>query len=50
MDLSPFNGINPCGYKQLEVTQIKNFYESITIKQVKQDAVIMMGDLLKNST
>ncbi len=49
MDLSPFNGINPCGYEQLEVTQIKNLYESITIKKVKQDAVIMIRNLFNNS-
>ena len=24
MDLSPFNAIDPCGYKGLEVTQLKD--------------------------
>jgi lipoyl(octanoyl) transferase len=25
MDLSPFSAIDPCGYKGLEVTQLKDF-------------------------
>ena len=34
MDLNPFFGINPCGYAQLKMTQIKDFVPSITIKHV----------------
>ena len=33
MDLTPFKGINPCGFNQLEMTQIKNFYPQITVEQ-----------------
>ena len=30
MDLSPFKQINPCGYKGLEVTQIKDLNKDIS--------------------
>jgi len=48
MDLNPFNDINPCGYKGLKVTQIKNYAKDIKVKQVKRDAIIIMKDLLNN--
>ncbi len=35
MDLSPFKGINPCGFEQLEMTQIKDFLPMITIDNVE---------------
>lgn len=34
MDLSPFSGINPCGYKAMQMTQIKAFIEDIHIETV----------------
>lgn len=34
MDLSPFAGINPCGYAQLQMTQMKDYLPAITIEQV----------------
>lgn len=34
MDLEPFSRINPCGYQNLEVTQISNFARHITLDQV----------------
>jgi len=36
MDLQPFSGINPCGYAQLKMTQIKEFNMGISIECVKQ--------------
>jgi lipoyl(octanoyl) transferase len=37
MDLSPFSRINPCGFKALKITQIKDFLPNITFSQVCQD-------------
>ena len=34
MDLSPFQGINPCGYAGLECTRIKDFIDTITLQDV----------------
>lgn len=34
MDLNPFSRINPCGYAQLQMTQIQDFLPDITIKCV----------------
>lgn len=34
MDLTPFSGINPCGYAQMQMTQIKDYISAITIEQV----------------
>ncbi len=39
MDLSPFNQINPCGYKGLEVTQIKDLNQEIT--KIQLDKMII---------
>lgn len=36
MDLSPFLGINPCGYQALQMTQIQDFVPGIDIEQVQQ--------------
>jgi len=36
MDLTPFSGINPCGFKQLEMTQISNYVNSISMNEVRQ--------------
>jgi lipoyl(octanoyl) transferase len=32
MDLSPFEAIDPCGYKDLQMTQLKTFTNSISIE------------------
>lgn len=37
MDLSPFKGINPCGFQQLKMTQISDFIPQIDLKTVQQD-------------
>lgn len=36
MDLSPFAGINPCGYEKMEMTQIKDFTLDVTMPDVNQ--------------
>ena len=45
MDLEPFSRINPCGYKGLEVTQLKNLVTGIEIKGVVDN---LQKILLKN--
>jgi lipoyl(octanoyl) transferase len=37
MDLSPFSQINPCGFSQLKMTQIRDYIPHITITKVMQD-------------
>ncbi|MCV6636098.1 lipoyl(octanoyl) transferase LipB [Candidatus Albibeggiatoa sp. nov. NOAA] len=37
MDLEPFQGINPCGYEGLEVTQLKDLGVNKNIQQVGAD-------------
>ena len=44
MDLSPFKQINPCGYKGLKVTQIKDLNQDISKLQLEKLAI----DLLRN--
>lgn len=34
MDLTPFQSINPCGFSQLSITQIKDYVPTITLQQV----------------
>lgn len=36
MDLKPFQHINPCGYQALEMTQVKDFYPNVCMKEVQQ--------------
>lgn len=36
MDLKPFSGINPCGFAQMEMTQISHFHPGITVAAVQQ--------------
>jgi lipoyl(octanoyl) transferase len=37
MDLTPFSGINPCGYQGLEVTRLKDMRQDIEIETVMDD-------------
>lgn len=34
MDLSPFEGINPCGYQSLKMTQISHFVNDISLNEL----------------
>jgi lipoyl(octanoyl) transferase len=36
MDLTPFNWINPCGYPDLRVTQLKDLGVALSVQQVAQ--------------
>lgn len=48
MDLRPFLRINPCGYAGLEMTQVKNLDESITLKAIQPRLVKHLITLLNN--
>lgn len=37
MDLTPFTYINPCGFSQLKMTQLKNFLPDLKIEQIKHE-------------
>jgi lipoyl(octanoyl) transferase len=45
MDLTPFSGINPCGYPGLEVTQLRDFNISLSVEQT---ARVLQPRLLRN--
>lgn len=45
MDLMPFQWINPCGYKELKVTQLRDLGIQDTIRQVKDK---LLGVLTSN--
>jgi lipoyl(octanoyl) transferase len=46
MDLTPFSGINPCGFKQLAMTQISDFVPDITMQKVIEDVMpILLANL-----
>ena len=42
MNLTPFSYINPCGYEGLEVTQIKELNDKVTIKDVERLAIELL--------
>jgi len=42
MDLTPFALINPCGYEGLEVTQIKDYKNDVSIKDVENLAIELL--------
>lgn len=43
MDLSPFLGINPCGMKELNMTQLAEFIPDIEVKEVKAHIKRLLG-------
>ena len=46
MDTKPFKQINPCGYEGLKVTQIKDFIDTIDLKEVESVAIKTLGNQL----
>lgn len=44
MDLTPFQGIHPCGYQQLKMTQIKEYDPSISLAQIQKDFIRLFLD------
>ena len=46
MDLSPFLQINPCGYENLAVTQIKDLKPELNFSTIKNELILQLGQLL----
>lgn len=46
MDLTPFTYINPCGYKGLEVTQIKDFKKNVTLCEISKLAIKKLESMI----
>lgn len=44
MDLDPFLGINPCGYQQLKMTQIKEYDSNINFINIQKDFIRLFLD------
>ncbi len=42
MDLLPFKQINPCGFKDLEVTQIKDLNKDISKLQLEKISIDLL--------
>jgi lipoyl(octanoyl) transferase len=47
MDTEPFDNINPCGYADLKVTQIKEFSDTIKISNIEAIAKKNLNNLFK---
>ena len=45
MDLSPFNGINPCGYADLKCCQVSDYIPDIKMQTVKEE---LLQQLMKH--
>lgn len=45
MDLEPFSRINPCGYKDLPVTDIQHFISNITIEEIKPKLITYLQQM-----
>lgn len=46
MDLSPFYGINPCGYAKMKMVQVKDFYKSVSFEKITNDYQAILMDIL----
>ena len=46
MDLGPFSRINPCGCRQLKMTQMKDFIPNVTLEQVAQTLTPLLSTTL----
>tara|TARA_B110000263_G_scaffold163523_1_gene142369 strand:+ start:67 stop:345 length:279 start_codon:yes stop_codon:yes gene_type:complete len=42
MDLAPYRSINPCGFKDLEVIQLSDLCDSISMPRVRADLETML--------
>ncbi len=42
MDLTPFTYINPCGFSDLEVTQLKNYEVELDFEQIQKDLFLQL--------
>lgn len=50
MDLAPFKQINPCGYPDLQVTQLKDLGVTATLEQVAAKLVVHLSQQLGYNT
>ncbi|HAF87424.1 MAG: octanoyltransferase [Legionellaceae bacterium] len=46
MDLTPFKGINPCGFENMEMTQIKNFVAMLNMTDVTKRLQTLLAQSL----
>ncbi|QCI26742.1 lipoyl(octanoyl) transferase LipB [Buchnera aphidicola (Thelaxes californica)] len=46
MDLRPFNNIEPCGLKNIKMTQISDFFSDITIQNVQNVLISELSKLI----
>ena len=46
MDLSPFLRINPCGFKQLQMTQLRDFITKPSLQRVQGQLIDVVKRLL----
>ena len=46
MDLTPFQQINPCGYENLVVTQVKDFMVKNDLEKIKTDLILNLTRIL----
>ena len=46
MNLSPFLQINPCGYENLAITQIKDLKPELNFSTIKNELILQLGQLL----
>jgi len=49
MDLTPFTYINPCGYAQLKMTQLKTFMSDVNVDKIQHNLAESLAELLKNN-
>jgi len=47
MDLSPYNGINPCGYRGLEITQLDDIVPGKSVSEVATDLAPRLASCLE---
>lgn len=47
MDLTPFSYINPCGYEDMQVTQLKNFGIQVSVEQVSKEMEVLFDEVLR---
>ena len=47
MDLSPFYGINPCGYEGLQVTQLRDLNKEASFASVEEQAMALAKKIFK---
>jgi lipoyl(octanoyl) transferase len=47
MDLSPFQGINPCGFAGLEMTQIRDFVPTVAFQEIQSRLKNVLLERLK---